>query len=90
MKLPYWAGTSSSRWRRKQTSRIPTLDIEIWLERTKERKGPIKLLYSFFEKPMSSKYTVLETRAWSFNSKSCSMAQEVRRRMLNTSEDIKK
>ena len=37
---------------------------------------------------MGSKFMVMEKSAWSYNSKACSMAQEVKRRLLNTSENV--
>ena len=62
--------------------KIPTLDTSLWLE----SNGEIR--YDFFEKSMSSGYCQMETAAISYNSKRASLAQEVVRRMMNTSEGV--
>ena len=81
-----------------KTSRIPTLDFEMWLEKAESkerdtaeekdakeiRKG--KVIYSFYEKEMSSNFCIMENTAMSWNQKRASLSQEVIRRMLNTSE----
>ena len=80
--------------------RLPTLDFSLFIERgeakpgdeqekiewRKKNKG--KLLYSFFEKTMTSKYCIMERSALSENMKTASLSQEVIRRMLNMSEEI--
>ena len=43
--------------------------------------------YSFFSKPMGSKFNILETSAASYQSKKASLSQEVVRRLLNTDEE---
>ena len=45
-----------------------------------------RIFYSFFEKPMSSPFCILEQSALPENTKIASLSQEVVRRMLNTSE----
>ena len=64
-------------------ARLPTLDLEIWLERG-EKPG---LRYSFYEKPMGTKYCVMEGSAMSDNMKRATLSQEVVRRMVNTDEE---
>ena len=63
--------------------RIPTLDSEWWIVREGQSQ---QLLYSFFCKPMSSPYCVMEATAWAWNSQCSSLSQEVIRRMSNISE----
>ena len=81
-------------------NRIPTLDFTMWNEKGEEREGETperrkerqkqkgKILYSFYEKEMGTQFCILETSAMSYNSKRSSLAQEVVRRMLNTSEMV--
>ena len=67
-----------------ENQRLPTLDFEMWLEKEGENKG--KILHTFFEKPMSSKYCVMEKGAMPQNTKTSTLSQEIVRRMMNTSE----
>ena len=46
-----------------------------------------QLSYTFYSKPLASKYVILEPSAASYQSKKASLAQECVRRLLNTSED---
>ena len=46
-----------------------------------------QLSYSFYSKPLASKYVILEPSAASYQAKKASLAQECVRRLLNTSED---
>ena len=80
--------------------RLPTLDFSMFIERGEAKPGddPEKiewrkknkgrLLYSFFEKEMTSKYCIMERSALSENMKTASLSQEVICRMLNVSEEI--
>ena len=63
---------------------IPMLDFSLWLETT--GSSPC-LSYRFFSKPMATRYVILEPSAWAWSSKCASLAQEVQRRMQNTSRD---
>ena len=45
-----------------------------------------KVMYTFYEKPMSSQFSVIESSAINDNTKRATMAQELVRRMLNVSE----
>ena len=48
-----------------------------------------QISYSFYSKPLASKYVILENSAASYQSKKASLAQECVRRLLNTSDDRK-
>ena len=61
---------------------IPTLDFSLSLDLSHAHPT---LVYTFFSKPMSCRYVVLETSAWAWTSKCASLAQEVQRRLQNTS-----
>ena len=76
--------------------RLPTLDFEMWLEREIDNEIPgvpagipirkQKIMYSFFEKPMASPFSVMERSAQPENTKNSTLAQDLVRRMFNTSE----
>ena len=68
-----------------QSLEIPTLDFTLWLEM---EEGRPTLKHRFYSKPMSSPYSVLETSAWAWSPKSVSLAQEVFRRLQNTSDTL--
>ena len=82
------------------TRRIPTLDFEMWLEKNEgnpndtqeereaKQRRQDKIVYSFYEKPMSSQFCVMENSAMSWNTKRATLSQEIVRRMLNTSEQV--
>ena len=67
-----------------EDSTIPTLDFSLWLW---SGEGVPRLSYKFFAKSMSSRYVVLETLAWAWSAKCSILAQEVQRRLQNTSRD---
>ena len=85
-------------------NRLPTLDFACWVDKRSEitrseigtgnqLQGEVarrrnKILYSFFEKSMNSPYCILERSALPENTKISSLAQEISRRMFNTSEEI--
>ena len=46
-----------------------------------------QISYTFYSKPLGSKFTILETSAAAYNSKKASLAQECVRRLLNSAED---
>ena len=64
-----------------EDEKLPTLDYKCWMESN-------KILYSFYEKPMASKYTIMKKSALSENSKVASLSQDLVRRMKNTSERL--
>ena len=64
-----------------QDSTLPTLDTRIWME---ERK----VMYSYYEKPMSAKTVIMKNSALSENSKVASLSQDLVRRMKTTSQDL--
>ena len=68
------------------TRRLPTLDCELWIERVESE--PPKIKYSFFKKPLSSKFVVMEKSALSWDSKRAVLSQEVIRRSMNMCNDI--
>ena len=61
---------------------LPTLDFTMRLE-----DGYI--VYSYYEKEVSSKFCLLEIGAMSENTKNATLSQDLIRRMLNTSERTK-
>ena len=67
--------------------KLPTLDFELWIEKSDKERSP-RLLYSFYEKPMGTRFCVKEESAMAYNSKRSALAQEVIRRRLNTSEMV--
>ena len=74
--------------------KLPTLDFKMWLEgenddgKEKPERDDCKkrIMYSFYEKPMASPFSVMEKSALPENSKNATLAQELVRRMMNTSE----
>ena len=69
-----------------QNKRMPILDTEMWLEEV-EVKGIMKhqILYSYYEKEMSSKYVLHKESAISRGSKINILVNELLRIMRNTS-----
>ena len=70
-----------------ETGRLPTLDVEIWMEKGENGKRG-KLIYSFFEKKMKNPYCVMQKSAMPEKSKISTLAQDLIRRMINTSEMV--
>ena len=60
---------------------LPVLDLQCWTE------GKV-VLHKYYEKPMSSKYCIMEASAMSQNVKWSSLSQEIIRRMKNTSRRV--
>ena len=60
--------------------RLPTLDTELWLE---EPLTPNPIRYSFFRKPLSTPFVVMESIALSWDAKRSILSQEVIRRGLH-------
>ena len=67
--------------------RLPTLDTEMWMG--KGESGEQKLMYSFFSKPTASQYTIIESRALPQQTETSSLSQEVVRRMVNITKELK-
>ena len=64
-----------------ESGKLPTLDTQIWMEGK-------KLMYEFYEKPMSAKTVIRRNSALSENTKVASLSQDLIRRMKNTSLDL--
>ena len=87
-----------------EKEKLPTLDFNMWLQevqlepgqseassRASKQPGPTTvdlIMYSFYKKPMNSKYCIMEKSALPENTKTASLSQDLIRRMLNTSERI--
>ena len=69
-----------------KNGRLPTLDFTLWIEQG-EGEGA-RMLYSFYEKELGSKYCIMEQGAMSEQMKRSTLSQEVIRRMVNTSEMV--
>ena len=65
---------------------LPTLDTSVWLSQ-EEGSAPI-IKYEFFEKPMNSKFVILEKSAMEYRSKLSILSNDVCRRLFNTKESI--
>ena len=61
--------------------KLPTLDVKIWVEQN-------RILYNFFEKPMSTNLVLHAKTAQSKIVKFASLTQEVVRRLLHTSREL--
>ena len=70
-----------------QNGRLPTLDTEMWVG--VGESGEQKLFYGFYSKPTASPYTIIETSALPQQTKQSSLSQEVVRRMLNITPELK-
>ena len=69
--------------------KLPTLDFKIWAEKGANEDIPEGMvLYSYFEKEMTSPYCIMERTAMAENSKIASLSQDLIRRMTNTSEMV--
>ena len=63
-------------------NKLPTLDLKCWM------LGK-KIMYEFYEKPMTSKFVIMKKSALSENTKVASLSQDLIRRLKNTSERLK-
>ena len=61
--------------------KLPTLDIEIWLEN-------LQIWYQFYQKPMSNNIVLQEKSALSETVKISSLTEEVMRRLKNTRDEL--
>ena len=68
-------------------ARLPTLDTEMWMGTGSS--GEQKLFYSFYSMPTSSPYTIVETSALPQQMKQSSLSQEIVRRMLNITPELR-
>ena len=67
--------------------RLPTLDMELWMEEVKGQNRK-KINYSFFEKKLNTPYCVMRSSAMSASSKISTLSQDLIRRMMNCSETV--
>ena len=69
--------------------KLPTLDFEMWLETPDlGNTGEQLIMYSYYEKEVSSPFCIMEKSAMAENTKISSLSQDLVRRMLNTSEMV--
>lgn len=70
--------------------KIPVLDFQVWAEKDTDEDGDMKtnVMFEFYEKPMSSKFVIMEESALPNRMKITTLSQEVIRRMRNTCRDI--
>jgi hypothetical protein len=73
---------------KNENGRVPILDLEVWMIR--DSNGFQKILYSFYEKPMKSQFTLMKDSAVSMQTKRNSLTQEAKRRLRNCHEDVPK
>ena len=67
--------------------RLPTLDVNLWIQKPTQ-VGSTPFRYTFFRKPMASRFLILEKSAMSWEAKKASLSQEVVRRMSNIQEEV--
>ena len=65
--------------------RMPVLDLKMWMD---NKDGVKNIMYSFYEKPMAAKVTVMKESALSWRVKKMAPSGEVCRRFLNCSQDM--
>ena len=65
--------------------KMPVLDLKMWMD---DKYGVKVVKYSFYEKPMAAKVTVLKESALSWRVKKMALSGEVCRRFLNCSQDM--
>ena len=65
--------------------KMPVLDLKMWMDDIDSAKV---VKYSFYEKPMAAKVTVLKESALSWRVKKMALSGEVCRRYLNCSQDM--
>ena len=73
-----------------EDNRLPTLDFRLWMDQGQDQggKNKDKVMYSFFEKEMASPYCIMEKSAMPESTKVSSLAQDLVRRMTNTTEMV--
>ena len=86
-----------------ESKKIPVLDLQVWREEeypvknslqshleeeTSEAGLKTNLMWEFFEKPMASKFVIMENSALPHRIKMTTLCQEVIRRMRNTCRDV--
>ena len=65
--------------------KMPVLDLKMWMD---DKYGVKVVKYSFYEKPMAAKVTVLKESALSWRVKKMALSGEVCRRFLNCSQNM--
>ena len=68
-----------------QERRMPVLDLKLWMEQNHE--GVNRIRFSYYEKPMASKYVIMAGSGLSWQVKRSSLAGEVARRRLNMDDE---
>ena len=66
--------------------KLPTLDTNIYFSRP-EDQAPV-LEYHFYEKPMKTKYVILESSAMDYSQKMQILGNDLCRRLLNTKQSL--
>ena len=61
---------------------MPVLDLKVWMD------CEFKVKFQFYQKSMAAKLTVMRASALSWTSKKVILANELARRMFNTSPDL--
>ena len=69
-----------------EDNKLPTLDFSMRLARSQD--GPGQIWYDFYEKPMNTKYCIMEKSAMAERSKISSLSQDLIRRLQNTHTEI--
>ena len=67
--------------------RLPTLDVELWMEEVTGQRRK-KINYSFFEEKLKTPYCVMRLSAMPASSKISILSQDLVRRMMNCSETV--
>ena len=86
-----------------ESKKIPVLDLQVWREEEYPEKNSFqsdlegeageaglktKLMWEFYEKPMASKFVIMENSALPQRMKITTLSQEIIRRMRNTCRNI--
>jgi hypothetical protein len=69
-----------------RNGKVPILDLEVWIVRKED--GHQKVLYSFYEKAMKSKFVLMNSSAVPTMTKRGALTNEAIRRLRNCHEDI--
>ena len=73
---------------RHESKIVPMLDVEVWKEAGKE--GGVSIRHSYYEKPSTSPLVFHGRGAVATRQKIITLAEEVRRRMMNADQDHSK
>ena len=66
--------------------KLPTLDCNIWISCPHDQAPAIE--FDFYEKPMKSKYVVMEKSAMDYQKKMSILSNDLCRRLMNTKQSI--